>query len=151
VVAHDWRAFFRARVDEVAPHAPLGGLTGGGWRLSYSDKPNERLKAIQKEDKLLSFNYSLGFTLKEEGQVTDVIPGSPAARAGLGPAMRLIGVNGRKLFKELLDDVLKLGKTPIELLVLNADYYKILKVDYRGGARNPHLERDAARPNLLEA
>ena len=52
IVANDWRAFFAARVDQVRPHAPLGGITGGGWRLAYSDKPNERIKAIAKEDKL---------------------------------------------------------------------------------------------------
>jgi predicted metalloprotease with PDZ domain len=149
IVAYDWRGFFRARVDEVAPHAPLGGLTMAGWRLGYSDKPNERMRAIEKEDKTHNFSYSLGFTMKEDGQVVDVIPGSPAAKAGLAPAMRVIGVDGRKLTKERLPDALKLARGPIELLVLNADDYKVLKLDYRGGSRAPHLTREAGKPDLL--
>ncbi|MCU1281663.1 MAG: hypothetical protein JWM53_5209 [bacterium] len=151
VVANDWRAFFRARIDEVQPRAPLGGITGGGWKLVYSDKPNERIKAMSKEDKLESWTYSLGFTMKDDGVVSDVIPGTPSHKAGLGPAMRILGVDGRKLRKESIADAVKLGKGTIELLVSNSDFYKILKVDYRGGARHPHLERDAGKSDLLQA
>jgi hypothetical protein len=39
----------------------------------------------------------------------------------------------------------------LELLVVNAEYYKTVKLDYRGGAKYPHLERDAAKPDLLQA
>jgi predicted metalloprotease with PDZ domain len=151
IVANDWRAFFAARVDAVEPHAPLGGITGGGWRLVYSDKPNERNKAIGKEDKVENWSYSLGFTMKDDGMVTDVIPGTPAHKAGLGPAMRVLGVDGRKLGKDAIADALKLGRGSIELLVSNSDFYKILKIDYRGGAKNPHLERDASKSDLLQA
>ncbi|HEX6836127.1 MAG TPA: M61 family peptidase [Polyangia bacterium] len=151
VVANDWRAFFAARVDKVQPHAPLGGITGGGWRLIYNDKPNERTKAIGKDDKLALYSYSLGFDLRDDGTVTDVIPGTPAAKAGLGPAMKILGVDGRKLTKESIPDALKLNHGVIELLVTNSDFYKVLKVDYRGGARHPHLEREAGKTDLLQA
>ncbi|HEX8953336.1 MAG TPA: M61 family peptidase [Polyangia bacterium] len=151
IVANDWRAFFAARVDQVQPHAPLGGLTGGGWRLVYNDKPNERTKALGKEDKLASYSYSLGFTMRDDGTVSDVIPGTPAAKAGLGPAMKILGVDGRKLAKESLGDALKLGHGRVELLVTNSDFYKILVIDYRGGARHPHLEREAGKADLLQA
>lgn len=154
VVANDWRAFLRARVDAVTPHAPLGGVTTGGWRLAYSDKPNERLGAIAKEEKIELLTDSLGFTMKQDGDVIDVIPGTPAYKAGLGPGMKIVGVDGRKLAHDTLSDALKLGKgkrAPLELLVLNGDYYKTLKVDYHGGARHPHLAREAGKPDLLEA
>jgi predicted metalloprotease with PDZ domain len=151
VVAYDWRAFFRARVDQLQPHAPLGGLSGGGWRLVYDARPNDRLRAVTKEDKVESFLFSLGFTMKEDGLVTDVLPGTPAAKAGLGPAMKVLGVDGRKLTKEALGDALKLDRGTIELLVLNSDFYKILRVAYRGGAKQPHLERDAGKPDLIGA
>jgi predicted metalloprotease with PDZ domain len=150
VVAYDWRAFFRARVDELAPRPPLGGLAAGGWRLGYSDTPNQRMSAIAKEDKLHSYLYSLGFVLKEDGLILDVLPSSPAAKAGLAPAMHLVAVNGRKLDKETLADALKLRRAPLELLVVNADYYKSLKLDYRGGERYPHLERESGKPDLLQ-
>ena len=154
VVANDWRAFLNARVEAVTPHAPLGGLTTSGWRLGYSARPNERLKAIGKEDKTETLNDSLGFTMKQDGEVVDVIPGTPAYKAGLGPGMKIVGVDGRKLEHETLSDALKLGKgkrAPLELLVLNADYYKTLKVDYHGGLRQPHLERESGKADLLEA
>jgi predicted metalloprotease with PDZ domain len=151
IVANDWRAFFAARIDEVQPRAPLGGITGAGWRLAYSDKPNERNKAIGKEDKVESFSYSLGFAMKDDGLVTDVIPGTPAHKAGLGPAMRVLGVDGRKLGHESIADALKLGRGRIELLVSNSDFYKILEIDYRGGARHPHLERETGKADLLQA
>ena len=151
VVANDWRAFFRARIDEVQPRAPLGGLAGGGWKLVYGDKPNERLKALGKEDKLENWSFSLGFAMKEDGVVADVIPGTPAYKAGLGPAMRVLGVDGRKLNKEAVADALKLNKGTIELLVSNSDFYKIMKLEYRGGPRHPHLEREAGKPDLLQA
>ncbi|MGZ3443955.1 MAG: PDZ domain-containing protein, partial [Polyangia bacterium] len=151
VVANDWRAFFRARVDELQPRAPLGGITGGGWKLVYNDQPNERLKSLGKEDKLESWTFSLGFAMKEDGVVSDVVPGTPAHKAGLGPAMRVLGVDGRKLRKESLADAIKLNKGTIELLVSNSDFYKILKIDYRGGAKNPHLERDGGKSDLLQA
>ena len=151
IVANDWRGFFASRVDDVQPRAPLGGITGGGWRLVYDDKPNERGKAIGKEDKLENWSYSLGFSMKDDGAVADVIPGTPAAKAGLAPAMHLIGVDGRKLGRESIGDALKLKHGTIELLVTNSDFYKVLKIDYRGGERHPHLERESGKADLLQA
>lgn len=149
VVAYDWRGFFRARIEQATAHPPIDELASAGWRLVLDDKPNQRLAAIAKADKVQSYLWSLGFTLKEDGLVTDVVPGSPAARAGVAPAMKLVAVDGRKLDKETVDDALKLRRAPLELLLLNADYYKTVKLDYKGGARYPHLEREASKPDLL--
>ena len=33
----------------------------------------------------------------------------------------------------------------------NSDFYKIVKIEYRGGAKSPHLERDAHNSDLLQA
>ena len=40
VLPHDWRGFFEERVFKISPHAPLGGLSAGGWKLAYSAEPN---------------------------------------------------------------------------------------------------------------
>jgi predicted metalloprotease with PDZ domain len=159
VLPYDWSGFFKSRVYQVAPHAPLGGLTNGGWKLMFNDKRNLRLQAVAKEDHADTYSYSLGFMLHSsehggDASLSDVLPGSPAFKAGLGPSMKLLGVDGRHLGKETLDDALKLhlsDKTPLELLVVNGDFYRLVKVDFHGGARFPHLERDAAKPDLLEA
>ena len=45
----------------------------------------------------------------------------------------------------------RIGKMPPRLLVINSDYYKTVKLDYRGGAKYPHIERDTSKPDLLQA
>src|SRR5206468_5585916 len=37
VVDYDWKGFINTRVYTTNPHAPLGGIEGGGWKLTYSD------------------------------------------------------------------------------------------------------------------
>ena len=37
----------------------------------------------------------------------------------------------------------------MDLLVDNSDYYRTFMVDYHGGEKIPHLERDASKPDLL--
>ena len=39
---------------------------------------------------------------------------------------------------------------PLELLVENNDHYRSYRVDYHGGERYPHLEREASKPDMLE-
>jgi hypothetical protein len=68
--------------------------------------------------------------------------------------MKLVAVDSLKFSDERLDDALKAaigGREPIELLVSNGDVYKTHAVDWHGGARYPHLERDPSRPDLLAA
>ena len=72
-----------------------------------------------------------------------------ADRAEVGPGMKLVAVNGRAWKKEWVDAALRAAKTgtaPIELLVESSDYYRTFAVDYHGGPRYPHLERDTAQP-----
>ena len=88
----------------------------------------------------------------EDGLIPDTIEGMPAAKAGIGPGMKLIAVNGRQFSPDILRDALKSAKTgtaPIELLVENTDYYKTYKIDYHAGEKYPHLVRDASKPDLL--
>jgi len=65
--------------------------------------------------------------------------------------MQIIAVNGRAFNADSLHDALLAGKTskePLEFIVKNADYFKTVSVDYHGGDRYPHLERNA-QPDLL--
>ena len=82
----------------------------------------------------------------------DVIAGLSAAQAGLGPGMKLIAVNGRKYSADLLREAINVSKgsaEPLELLVENGEFYKTYRLDYHGGPRYPHLERDATKPDML--
>ena len=149
VAAYDWKTFLQTRLQSLNPHAPMGGVERGGWKLVYRDTMSTMQYSMETSYKIADVRYSLGFLLLEDGTLEDVIPDSPAAKAGIGPGMSLVAVNGRKYSKDFLRDVLKLNKPSLELLCRNGEYYKSFVVDYHGGERYPHLERDASRPDIL--
>ena len=152
VAPFDWRNFFQKRVYEVNPHAPLGGIEAGGWRLVYSDTESDMLKIAEAKNKFTDFSCSLGLSLNEDGAISDVIPGSPADRAGVGAGMKLLAVNTRHWTADLVRTAIKEAKggtAPIELLVENGDVFKTCHVDYHEGERYPDLERDTTKLDLL--
>jgi predicted metalloprotease with PDZ domain len=152
VVPYDWEAFFKERVQATSTHAPLGGIERGGWKLVYTEQPNAFLQAIEKMGKDADVSYSLGFRVAKDGKLRDVIVGSPAYKAGLGPGMRLVAVNGRKLTPEILHAAIHSAKgsdQPIELLVENAQFFKTFSVAYHEGEKYPHLERVPSQPDIL--
>jgi predicted metalloprotease with PDZ domain len=150
VQPHDWRKFWIDRVEKVRERAPLGGIEAGGWRLVYNDTPNTFISDSEKDDKVAKHMFSIGLTLKEDGTVKDVVPGMPAAKAGVAPGMKVAAVNGRRFTSDHLREAIRAsGSAPVELLVENDEYFSTLKLEYRGGLRYPHLERDPSRPDLL--
>lgn len=158
VASRDWREFFAARIERVNPSAPLGGITGGGWKLVYSGERNAHLKAAEKTDETTDVRFSLGLLLrddkgaKDHGLVLDAVYDSPAAAAGIGPGMKLVAVDGRKWSPKVLREAIAAAagrEEPIELLVENAEFYRTVRVDYQGGERYPHLERVEGTPDLL--
>jgi predicted metalloprotease with PDZ domain len=155
VAPHDWRAFFAARVDAVSPRAPLDAVAAVGWKLEYPTRLNKTLGAYERAEEVVYFPwFSLGLRLKKDGYVADVAPGTPAAKAGVGPGMKLVAVDGRKYSATVLRDALRTNaaaRRPIELLLENGEFYRTHTVDWRGGDRQPHLVRDAAKPDLLSA
>jgi len=148
----DWKQFFQKRVYATNPRAPLGGIEGAGWRLAYTNTIPEMFKLSETANKLTDLTFSLGLIVKEDGAIQDVIPGSPAHKAGVAPAMKLLAVNSRRWTPEILLAAVKAGQTnsmPIELLVENEDYFIPCKLDYHEGEKYPVLERDAAKADLL--
>jgi predicted metalloprotease with PDZ domain len=152
VVAYDWRGFWTERLTNHGPGAPLGGIEGSGWKVVYDETPSEMERGAEGAFHFVDVAYSLGLHLNDDGAITDTIEGMLAAKAGIGPGMKLIAVNGRKFSTEVLHDALKTGKAsslPLELLVENTDYYKTYELDYHGGEKYPHLVRDESKPDLL--
>ena len=153
VAPYDWAGLLHQLVDAVQPHAPLGGIEQGGWRLVYNDTPNDFVRAVEGVAKMANFTYSLGFYVSaESGTLGDVIVGSPAFKAGLGPGMKMIAVNGRKYSSSKLNAALidaRNSKQPIQLLVENAHRFRTVSIDYYDGPRHPHLERVSDKPDLL--
>ena len=152
VAPYDWARLLTDRVNSTSTHAPLAGIERDGWRLVYNDKPNQLLHVYEKLGKFSNFAYSLGFSVSESGKLSDVIVGSPAYQAGLGPSMKLVAVNGRKWSPSLLHAALKAAqstKQPIELIVENAQFFQTYSIPYYDGEKNPHLEPIAGQPDLL--
>jgi predicted metalloprotease with PDZ domain len=152
VAAYDWRGFWTERLTNHGPGAPLGGIEGSGWKLVYDDTRSPLTQAEEGERNAINAAYSIGLWLKNDGLVTDTVEGMPAAKAGIGPGMKVIAVNGRKFTKDVLSDSLRAGKnsnTALELLVENTEYYKTYKLDYHGGEKFPHLVRDESKPDVL--
>ena len=82
--------------------------------------------------------------------------GSPAFKAGVGPGMKLVAVNGRAFDadKDVLKDAIteaKTGKSPIKLLVREQDTFETFDVDYHGGLKYPVLTREAGKTDYLDA
>ena len=146
---YDWTAFLRTRLDSTQPHAPLDGITRGGYELVYTDTPTEFFKSYEKIRKSVNLLYSIGLMLSGEegkrGLIQDVLWNGPAYKAGLGAGMKLIAVNGRALEADprVLQDAIQAAKTtttPIRLLVRDQDQYMSFDVDYHGGLKYPVLK-----------
>jgi len=154
VQPNDWAAFLRERLDTHVDHAPLGGITRGGYKLEYTDQQNEYQRAAESVGHGISAWYSIGMRVGGDGSVSDVLYGGVANKAGFGPGMSIVAVNGRKYSAELLHLALRDGKTsttPMEFIVENTGYFKVLKIDYHDGEKFPQLVRDGDKPASLDA
>lgn len=153
VVAYDWRGFFERRVNAIAPQPPLGGIEAAGWKLAYSDTLPDYQSALDGYNKRMDLRSSIGLRLDSEGgEIVDVVPGRPAAEAGVAPGMKLLAVNGRKWSEDVVRDALTASKKaagPLELTVENGEYLSTYRLDYHGGGRYPVLLRDRSKPDVL--
>jgi predicted metalloprotease with PDZ domain len=151
VVEHDWRKFLERRLHVVEDSAPLDGITRGGYKLVYSDKAGELYKAKESEDRILNLASSIGLLVNDDGKVVDVIPGTPADKAGVGPGMKIIGVNDRRFTSERMREALVVTAkgTKLKLLTENQEHFKSFTLTYDGGDRYPHLQRIEGQPDLL--
>lgn len=154
VQPYDWAGFFRTHIDEIAPH-PADPFTAGGYKIVYTATPTALEKLMAGKRKTIDARYSLGFTARTDGTVSDVVPGSPAYAAGIGPGQKIVAIDGRALTggESQLDDALKAHASgaPIQFLISGGDVFRTISVEYRGGPRYPHLERIEGTPDQLGA
>jgi predicted metalloprotease with PDZ domain len=154
VVAHDWKNFLERRLLAAETKAPLDGITRGGWKLTMKKEPNELRKAANEEGKSITLTTSIGLLLSSDGKVTDVVPGSPADKAGIGPHMKILAINGRRFDDDRLAEAIAAtdgGKAKLELLIENGDFITTHPIDYAGGSKHPHMQRDESKPDLIGA
>ena len=149
---YDWEAFFAARVDAVAPMAPLAGLERGGYRLVYGDTANAVWRDGETRTRASNLLYSIGLSADAAGKVTLVQWDSPAWKAGLTTALTISAVNGQAFTSDRLKAAVAntKGGTPVDLLVKAGDTLKTIRLDYTGGHRYPRLERIPGKPAYID-
>ena len=154
VQPHDWAKFLNDRLHSTEPHAPLSGITNGGYKLVYTKDRSDLWKIREEVRKGVDLSYSLGLVVKESGEILDVHVDTPAARAGIAPAAKIIAVQGREFSPSVLRHAVEdsvTDKNPIALIVKDGEYYKTVAIDYHGGEQYPHLVRDTSKPDLIAA
>jgi predicted metalloprotease with PDZ domain len=155
VLPYDWAGFLRTRLDSNELHAPeLPGIDAlSGYKLVYVDHPNYWSQLSESQSGSIDTRFSLGLQIASDGRVADVMLGGIADKAGFGPGMKIIAVNGRAFSPALLRAAIKeaQGKGPaIEFIVENTGYYKLLRLNYHDGEKYPDLQRIAAQPARLD-
>jgi predicted metalloprotease with PDZ domain len=138
----DWHKFFETHVYQVNNKPPTDGIEAAGWRLVYNATPNN--EPFDSGLSSISYfgGYSVGMNVKKDGTIVDVLPGTPAYDAGLGPRMILLAVDGHSYSDAALNEAIahpRNGKIP--LVVRNFDSVESHEIQYAGGVRYPHLER----------
>ncbi len=147
----DWDGLIRRRMESFqAQFDPtVASLLGYEFRLTRKapDIPDSTFHHRRGVD---AFD-SLGMVLSQDGEVRNVLIGSPADRARLGPDMKVIGVNGRKWSGPRLIEALiqSQDRRPIELLVANGDALRTVQLHYYDGPRYWNLVRQEQEPDML--
>lgn len=153
IQSNDWAAFFHERLTTKSPHAPLGGITAAGYRIEYNGESNRFIQASEATNRGVNAWYSLGLHVGADETIDDVLVDSIAYKAGLGPGMRIVAVNGRRATDDLLHKAIadsKNSASPIELILENAGFFSVVKLDYHDGEKYPHLVKEQNRALLID-
>jgi predicted metalloprotease with PDZ domain len=153
VTPYDWRTFLNERLHSHAPHAPLGGIDHGGYRLTYGVQPSDFEQAYLAKTKQVDAWFSAGLMVGTTGNIDDVRVDSPAFQAGLGPGTKLVAVNGHGYTADVLKQAIRAAKgttVPIELIVSTDNEFRTVTLNYHDGEKYPQLERVQGTPDLLD-
>jgi predicted metalloprotease with PDZ domain len=149
---YDWAGFLHKRLDSLDPDTPVESVENSGWKLVYNEEPNKYEEVVAAVRHRVDLTLSLGLLLGENGYVIDVIHGSPAYDMGIGPGMMVTAVDGKQFSPELLKSAITAAKfdlTPISIMVINGPQFQIDTVNYHGGLRYAHLQREKGKPDYL--
>ncbi|MEG9434602.1 M61 family metallopeptidase [Edaphobacter sp. HDX4] len=157
VVPYDWAKFIHERIDDINPHADLAGIERGGYKLTFTDKPNssERTMVTAGGRRTSGINvwYSLGLRLTAEGVIADVRWGGPADKANLAPGQKILAVNGNVFSADALKNAVdgaKGNSEPIHVILQADTFVSTAGIDYHDGERYPVLQRVDRTPAYLD-
>ncbi|HET7575304.1 MAG TPA: peptidase M61 [Sphingomicrobium sp.] len=154
VQPYDWRNYLQHRVYDIAPKAPLEGITDGGYKLVYTPEPTKWIKSAEKNSKNNDLTYSGGFVVGNDGKVSSVLWDGPAFNVGVTVGTQIVAVNGRTFSGDALKQAIKSaannGPAP-QLLIHDGDVYRTVVLDWHGGLRYPRLEKVGKGQGSLDA
>lgn len=153
IAPSDWSSYLRARLDATSPGLMMANLQASGWRLVYNGQPNVIGAARAEMSGGGNYMSSLGMTVNRDGKIVDVAPGTPAFAAGLGPYLRILGVDGAAFSVPALTRAVARSReagSTISLLASNTGTLSTYQIHYSGGLRDPHLERMPGTADVLD-
>ncbi|MEO0501345.1 MAG: hypothetical protein AAF205_12445, partial [Pseudomonadota bacterium] len=140
----DWPEYFSRHLDDIDTPAPIAGLTRAGWRLVTKSRPNAFDRNRFAMDEELDLLGALGFSVRNDGTITDVVRDSPAANAGLVPHQRILSIGNRSFdVGTALDEMFKDGQDVrrVRLTVKDGAFVETAELCVPAGVGFPHLER----------
>ncbi len=152
VCAYDWERFLRNRTEKPLDALPLEFVGRCGYRLDYAKTAPAGYSGFSRRGGgAASARDSLGLSFDAEGKVTDVVPEMIGDKSGLGPGMKVIGVNGKVFSAERLHDALaeSVERKNIEFLLIEGERFRTVTLAYAGGPRYLTLVRETSKPDLL--
>jgi predicted metalloprotease with PDZ domain len=148
VLPYDWASFFRSQLEATGPIGRIDGITRSGYDLVYDDKPASPRIAGAAVD----LTHSVGLVVAAKGRIADVLWHGPAFEAGLIPGATIVEVNDHPFDSDALQAAAEATSTgiPMRLTVQNGKSKETVTIDWKGGARYPHLQRIPSAPAYLD-
>jgi predicted metalloprotease with PDZ domain len=146
-----WGPWFDARLHDPEGKAPEG-VAAAGWEVVWSDKPNAMVRDDEASGST-DLQHSLGLKLASDGRIRWVGWNSPAFAVGLARDVQVVAVNGLAFSGARLKAAVRGAAegAALELLVRQADSFRTVRIDYRGGLRYPQLQRARQGRDHLDA
>lgn len=149
---HDWRQFFRTRLDTVASADRARGCEASGWRVAYTPQVNSAVDELNAPEKFDDQRYSVGMIVTESGEIADVVSGMAADAAGIVPGWKIVTIDERAFRAGLLRDVIGdagVAGQAIRVSAMRKGATRNFAIAYDGGLKHPHLERLADATDYL--
>jgi len=143
LATYNWDSLMTVRMAGVSEKLDETPLHVAGYRFGYTFEKPKALSDQESIDKKRFYDASLGFRLLDDkATVEQIVPGSPADKAGLVTGMSILGVNGKSYSVERLEKAVRDAITSgqIKLLVQHGESLQEKTIKYRDGLRYLTLE-----------
>ena len=150
-VEFDWDGLIRRRIEALVDRYDLSFVQRLGYTVQFSNaKPSIPATTFRRVGGVDLLD-SIGAVIETSGVVKDLLLGTPADKAGLGPGMKIIAVNGHKFSQNRMQDAISMSANTgtIVLMVESGDSFVNKTIDYAGGPRFMQLVRNEKHTDVL--